>query len=195
MNPNALFRVAPDGGDVSPAEVRELVAQACPAENYRGRRVLLIVPDATRTAPVGLVFKALHEQISAATAACDVMIALGTHPPMSEEAICARLEITAEERRGKYARVQLLNHEWSNPAALADIGTIPADELVQLRALNVTPEFVAGFDRLGYGRLPVSTLVQLKALGITPEFAQSVAPNSRLSVDDLVQAKLFGRRR
>jgi len=132
MNPNALSRVAPDGGDVSPAEVRELVAQACPAENYRGRRVLLIVPDATRTAPVGLVFKALHEQISAATAACDVMIALGTHPPMSEEAICARLEITAEERRGKYARVQLLNHEWSNPAALADIGTIPADEISQL---------------------------------------------------------------
>jgi nickel-dependent lactate racemase len=132
MNPNVLSRVAADGGDVTPEEVRELVVQACPAENYRGRRVLLIVPDATRTAPVGLVFKALHERIGAATAACDVMVALGTHPPMSEEAICARLEITTEERRGKYARVQLLNHEWSNPDALADIGTIPADEISQL---------------------------------------------------------------
>jgi len=132
MNPTVLSRIAPDGGDVNPGEVRKLVAQACPAENYRDRRVLLIVPDATRTAPVGLVFKALHEEIGAATAACDVMIALGTHPPMSEEAICARLEITAEERHGKYARVQLLNHEWSNPDALADIGTIPADEISQL---------------------------------------------------------------
>jgi len=85
--------------------------------------------------------------------------------------------------------------EWIGGFARIGYGAIPADELVQLRALNVTPEFVAGFDRLGYGRLPVSTLVQLKALGITPEFAQTVAPNSRLSVDDLVQAKLFGRRR
>jgi len=132
MNPTVLSRIAPDGGDVNPGEVRKLVAQVCPSENYRDRRVLLIVPDATRTAPVGLVFKALHEQIGAATAACDVMIALGTHPPMSEEAICARLEITAEERLGKYARVRLLNHEWSNPDALADIGTIPADEISQL---------------------------------------------------------------
>jgi hypothetical protein len=85
--------------------------------------------------------------------------------------------------------------EWIGGFARIGYGAIPADELVQLRALGVSPDFVLGFDRLGYGRLPVSALVQLKALGITPEFAQSVAPNSRLSVDDLVQAKLFGRRR
>ena len=46
------------------------------------------------------------------------MVALGTHPPMSEEAICERLQITAEERRGKYAGVNVFNHEWGNPAAL-----------------------------------------------------------------------------
>jgi hypothetical protein len=34
-------------------------------------------------------------------AALDVMIALGTHQPMSEEAICHRLEISLEERHGK----------------------------------------------------------------------------------------------
>ena len=85
--------------------------------------------------------------------------------------------------------------EWIGGFTRIGYGNIPADDLVQLRALGVTPEFVAGFDRIGYGRLPASTLVQLKALGITPEFAQSVAPQRRLSVDDLVQAKLFGHRR
>ena len=85
--------------------------------------------------------------------------------------------------------------EWIGGFTRIGYGAIPADELVQLRALGVTPEFVAGFDRIGYGRLPVSALVQLKALGITPEFARSVGPNGRLSVDDLVQAKLFGHRR
>jgi nickel-dependent lactate racemase len=35
-------------------------------------------------------------------------------------------------RRGKYSRVQLLNHDWDNPAALRSIGTIPSDEISQL---------------------------------------------------------------
>ena len=60
------------------------------------------------------------------------MIALGTHPPMSDEAIHRRLEITAEERAGKYRRVRLLNHAWNDPAALAHIGTIPASEIGEL---------------------------------------------------------------
>jgi len=132
MNPNVRSKIATEGASVTPDQVRQLVAEACPAKDYAGKKILLIVPDATRTAPVGTVFKAVHDQLGAATSACDVMIALGTHPPMSEEAMCARLEITPQERRGKYGRVQLLNHEWDNPAALATIGLIPAEEISRL---------------------------------------------------------------
>ena len=57
--------VCPKNRLVSPAQVAELAARTCPAENYRGRRVLLIVPDGTRTAPVGLLFKALHRPAGA----------------------------------------------------------------------------------------------------------------------------------
>ncbi len=128
----AIAEVAASGASVTPGHVSEVVARACPADNYQGKRVLLIVPDATRTAPVGMLFKAIHAQIGAATAACDVMVALGTHPPMSEAAICERLEITLEERQEKYLRVQLFNHEWDNPAALKTIGTISAAEISDL---------------------------------------------------------------
>ena len=69
----------------------EVVAKAMPEEEFRGRKVLLIIPDATRTAPVGTMFKAIHEQVGGATKSLDVMIALGTHPPMSETAIERRL--------------------------------------------------------------------------------------------------------
>ena len=62
----ASSRTAPAGASVSAADVLGLIEQVCPAKDYRGKRVLLIVPDATRTAPVGLLFKALHEQIGAA---------------------------------------------------------------------------------------------------------------------------------
>ena len=110
-------------------EVRALVARACPAADYRDRRVLLIVPDATRTAPVDQFFRALHAQLGGETRAFDVMIALGTHQPMSESAICTRLGITAEERGDAYRGVQFINHEWQNPEALRSLGTIPAAEI------------------------------------------------------------------
>ncbi|MBL9126363.1 MAG: DUF2088 domain-containing protein, partial [Verrucomicrobiales bacterium] len=129
---NALAVTAADSRSVTSDEVRRLVAQTCPTSLYRGRRVLIIVPDHTRTAPVGTLFKAIHEAIGDAAAALDVLVALGTHPPMSEEAICQRLEITAAERTSKYARVGFHNHEWDNPAALKTLGTLTSDEVSQL---------------------------------------------------------------
>ena len=113
-------------------QVREIVAQALAPLRLAGRKVLLIVPDATRTAPVGLLFRAIHDLIGADTATFDVMIALGTHPPMGDDAINRRLEISAEERAGKYRRVRVLNHAWNDPAALAHIGVIPASEIGEL---------------------------------------------------------------
>src|SRR5262245_35527981 len=115
---NLISETASIDGSVSPQHVARAVSQAFPAEDYRNQRVLLIVPDGTRTAPVGLLFQSLHERIGGMTQRFDVLIALGTHPPMSETAICRRLEISEAEREGKYRRVRFFNHEWHNPAAL-----------------------------------------------------------------------------
>ena len=62
----------------------------------------------------------------------DIMVALGTHQAMSEEAICERLEITPEQRRTRYAAVDFHNHQWDNPAALKRIGVISRDEIKEL---------------------------------------------------------------
>ena len=96
-----IASIAPTNRLVTPAQVAEVIARACPAENYRGKRVLLIVPDGTRTAPVGLLFKTLHAQIAGVTAQLDVIAALGTHQPMTDAQFNERLEIT--ERRGARA--------------------------------------------------------------------------------------------
>jgi nickel-dependent lactate racemase len=119
-------------GRLSDAQVAEVIARACPAESYRSKRVLVVVPDGTRTAPIGIMFAALHRQIGGVAKKVDVLIALGTHPPMSEAAIGERLEITPDERRGRYRDVQFLNHEWDNPAALKEIGVIPAKDINEL---------------------------------------------------------------
>jgi nickel-dependent lactate racemase len=132
MKTIASVTPASPGAAVSENQVALVVAQTCPAADYTGRRVLLIVPDGTRTAPVGLMFKALFNRIGAATRSLDVLIALGTHQPMSEAAISERLEITDLERKTTYAKVEFFNHEWNNPSALKNIGVIPAKDISEL---------------------------------------------------------------
>ena len=116
----------------SPEKVSSIVASACPAKDYRDKKILLIVPDGTRTAPIGLLFKTLFEQIGEVTKNLDVLIALGTHQAMTEAAIRERLEISETERHDKFQKVRFFNHEWDNPDALRNIGTISADEISQL---------------------------------------------------------------
>jgi nickel-dependent lactate racemase len=124
-----LSCVSENGVSIRDAQVRDLVAKACPHADYRGKRVLLIVPDSTRTAPVGLLFKAIHDEIGGVTAALDVLVALGTHQPMSEEAICKRLEITTAQHAGPFKHVRFFNHSWLDPKTLRNVGVISADEI------------------------------------------------------------------
>ncbi len=116
MSFQTITRTSPAGSYLTTEQVLEVINEACPISEYRGKKVLLIVPDATRTCPLGMLFKGIFERIGTDAAAFDVMIALGTHQPMSEEAICSRLEISVEERHAKYGTVRLFNHEWDNPS-------------------------------------------------------------------------------
>ena len=125
-----ISRTSPSA--LAESDVAELVAQALPAKDCKNKRILLIVPDHTRTAPVGLLFRTIFDRIGAVTQHLDVLVALGTHPPMSDEAICGRLEISTDERRGKYRSVRFFNHEWDNPDALREIAVIPASDISAL---------------------------------------------------------------
>ena len=129
---SVLSQAARIGQSLDIPNVSELVGNALPVEDYRGKKILLIVPDSTRTAPVGLLFKTIYDQIGKSTEALDVMIALGTHPPMSEKEICERLEISEDQRQTRYESVKFHNHEWDNPDALREIGVIPASDISKL---------------------------------------------------------------
>ena len=117
---------------LSPAEVKKILQAGLPQAEFKNRKVLLIVPDHTRTAPVGQLFKETHAWLAPVAKQIDVMVALGTHPPMSEEAICKRLDLTVEEKRKAYPKVQLLNHAWDDDRALVEIGKIPSIEIREL---------------------------------------------------------------
>src|SRR5690349_11740842 len=126
-----ISRTAPVGHTLLAADVADVVERACPSKAYRDKKVLLIVPDGTRTAPVGLLFRTIHQQIATARS-LDILVALGTHQPMSEAAICERLEISSAERAQKYGHVRFFNHAWNDPGALTQVGILPAAEIDQL---------------------------------------------------------------
>jgi nickel-dependent lactate racemase len=117
---------------LSEAEVREIVARAFDAHDMTGKRVLIIVPDSTRSAPLPMMFRLLYEALAGKVAALDYLIALGTHMEMGEEQINALLGLTPEERATTYAGVNVYNHEWDKPETFKHIGTISAAEIEQI---------------------------------------------------------------
>ncbi len=113
-------------------EVRTIAARAVGGPYLDGKRVLLIIPDSTRTAPVGLMFKTLYGLLADRCKALDVLVALGTHPPMTMDQIYSRVEITAEEASSKYSKTRFMNHHWKDPEALIQIGTIPEARIEEI---------------------------------------------------------------
>jgi len=119
-------------GFVPETQVREAVGEFFAQNDYAGKRILLIIPDNTRSGPVGDVFKQIHEFLHPKAKAVDCLVALGTHQPLTEEQIYARLSITPEERKSKYSSMQLLNHQWDKPETFTSIGAIGADEIERI---------------------------------------------------------------
>mgnify|MGYP006175105241 CR=1 FL=1 len=54
---------------LSEEEIRPLVTEALAQWDLEGRRVLVIIPDSTRTAPVPLFFRLFHELLAGRVAA------------------------------------------------------------------------------------------------------------------------------
>ncbi|MBK9940128.1 MAG: DUF2088 domain-containing protein [Kouleothrix sp.] len=113
-------------------QVQELLALALAPLPIDGKRVLVIIPDGTRTAPIPLLFRLLYEQIGRRVARLDYLIALGTHAPMGEDAIEKLVGVSAAERAARYPNVTVFNHRWDQPEALQTIGTIERAEAALL---------------------------------------------------------------
>jgi nickel-dependent lactate racemase len=116
-------------GSITVGQARQAIGQFFAQNDYTGKRILLIVPDNTRSGPIGDIFKIIYECLQRKAKAFDCLVALGTHQPMTEEQICSRLAITPDDRRAKYASVKFFNHEWQKPQTLTSVGKISADEI------------------------------------------------------------------
>jgi nickel-dependent lactate racemase len=126
--------VAGPGDSLRQEQIDSLLDVFVAHRDFLAKRVLLIVPDGTRTAPIGALFRGIHRRLDGYAECCDVIIALGTHPPLSDDAICGRLEITQAERGSTYRNVQIFNHTWDQAETLERLGIIPGAEIRELTA-------------------------------------------------------------
>jgi len=124
------FRAVADAGLLSHDVIRATLEQGL-GDEYAGRKVLVLIPDHTRSLPLPFLFRSLVD-ILRDTKQLDFMVALGTHPPLSEESLNTLVGITPEERITTFKHISLLNHEWKNPSALTSLGILPQDEIRQI---------------------------------------------------------------
>ena len=116
-------------GSLGQTEIEDLVDQAALAIRPAGKRIVVLIPDLTRSGPIPMLFRTLCDRIAPEAVRLDFVVALGTHMPLATEQIDRLVGMTAAERSRRYPRVAIFNHEWANPAALEKIGEIPAKEV------------------------------------------------------------------
>jgi nickel-dependent lactate racemase len=135
---------------LSDTEVREVLAVGLDRLDLAGRRVLVVIPDGTRTAPIGRFFDLLGDLLGPKVAALDYLIALGTHPPMDDAAKGRLLETTVVD--GKAGSSRIFNHRWESAETFAILGTIPADEVAAATDGRLEIDIDVKLNRLVGGR-------------------------------------------
>ena len=119
-------------GLLDPEDVHAFIVEQLDAVDLDGRSVCIIVPDGTRTCPLPLLVRAVHTALHGRVSRLTTLVALGTHQPMSETALATHLGYEAGRLEETYPGMVVVNHEWWDPDAFADLGTIPASRLAQL---------------------------------------------------------------
>jgi lactate racemase len=133
-------------GYLSPDDVSRIAADGLARLAVDGRRLLVIIPDGTRTMPMPLMFGILERELGPRVAALDFLIALGTHTPMSDEQLTKHLGTPVVNSYAGTRRIY--NHQWDDPGTFADLGTIPAREIADLTNGRLDEDVPVALNRL-----------------------------------------------
>ena len=127
-------------------DVARIVREGLASMPLDGRRVLVIIPDGTRTMPMPLMFDTLERELLPRAATLDYLVALGTHTPM-DDARLSRL-VGRPVVDGRVGSTRVFNHDWSDPATFAHLGRIPAREIEELTNGRLREDVPVALNRL-----------------------------------------------
>lgn len=134
-------------GFLKEEEIYDFVQEAISSVEVKGKKVLAIIPDHTRSMPMPLMFRALYDALAPISRNFDIIIALGTHPPMSEEMINNLLGISEEERETKYASMNIFNHAWQDSSVLSPLCTLSAEQVFEFSEGLLREEVIVQINR------------------------------------------------
>jgi len=117
-------------GFLQPDEIRSIVAESIDSLPLSGKRVLMIIPDGTRTMPMPLMFRLFDELLRPRLKALDYLVALGTHPLMTDAQLSKLIGRPVAD--GKAGDSHIFNHHWEDPKTFVTLGSIRAHEVSQL---------------------------------------------------------------
>ena len=113
-------------------EVAGFVHAALAEVDLDGRSMCVLVPDATRTCPLPVLIRAVHRAAHGRVSRLTVLVALGTHGAMNEQALAAHLGYPPGQAESVYPGMTVLNHEWWRPEAFAHLGRISGERIAEL---------------------------------------------------------------
>jgi len=129
-------------------EIRNVVAEAAQHLQIQGKRVLIIIPDGTRTMPMPLMFEILQQEIAAGAAACDYLVALGTHPLMRDSQLSELLGQPVIN--GKCGKANVFNHRWDLPETFVELGVIPKEQVARISGELLDEPILVRINRLAF---------------------------------------------
>jgi nickel-dependent lactate racemase len=133
-------------GYLDPGELTRIAREGLGAMPLDGRRVLVLIPDGTRTMPMPFMFETLERELGPRVAALDYLVALGTHAPMSDDQL-SRL-VGRPVVNGLAGQRRVLNHQWDDPSTFVELGTIPAREVADLTVGRLRQDVPVALNRL-----------------------------------------------
>jgi len=117
-------------GYLSNEEIESIVSDGLESLSLDGKRVLIIIPDRTRTMPMPFMFNLFDELLGSRARYLDYLVALGTHQPLDDNQLSQL--VGREVLFGRVGRTRIINHEWQKAETFTQIGTIPADKIKEL---------------------------------------------------------------
>lgn len=117
---------------MQPSEVVETVTNGLQPLLGGRKNTLFIIPDSTRTMPLTLLFPIINQIARQQKCHIDYLIALGTHPPLSNTEIEQLLGIESVAELHERQGIWIFNHNWMNTDGLVYLGKIPAVEVARI---------------------------------------------------------------
>ncbi len=117
---------------LSDEQIEKVVLQGTPETLYRGKKVLVLTPDSTRSSPLPMMVHLLRRTLGEKCKRLDFMVANGTHRQMKEEEILELYGVVDSEKRSLFRDNLFLNHEWNGKDTFAKIGMLESAEIAAM---------------------------------------------------------------